>query len=272
MLRLNRLFTFILIAFSVAFSGCDMDKEIDLNLPEFESQITVECYLEPGKPYRATITESTSYFGRPEPILVPDATVIITHNGKADTLQFKPGYDREVRKIYTHFSETVVQGNPGETYSLEVFDSRGRRVTGFTRFLPVVPLDSIEWTSNEERSISLLAKFTDNGSEADFYRFTVHQDSLSDQKRTHDFYSNDRLYNGQKYAFGTSYRFSPDDTVFVTLYHLEPQYYEFLNTMDDAQDANGNPFAQPIALKSTVQGGIGVFTTLSFDRKRVVLK
>ena len=271
MLRLNRLFVLFSLPFLAAFWGCDMDKEIDLNLPEFESQLVVECYLENGKPYRATITESTSYFGRPEPILVPDATVIITHNGQADTLKFNPSYDLEARKIYTHVSEKLVQGNVGDSYALQVFDSRGRRATGFTQFLPAIPIDSVQLSQNNENKFSLLAQFTDPGAMQNFYRFQIHRDSLSDHKRISDVYSNDRLYNGQKYAFGTSYRLDPQDTVFVTLYHMEPQYYDFISSMDEAQDANGNPFAQPSALKSTVQGGLGVFTTLSYDRKTVIL-
>ncbi|HSI89864.1 MAG TPA: DUF4249 family protein, partial [Adhaeribacter sp.] len=87
-----------------------------------------------------------------------------------------------------------------------------------------------------------------------------------------DFFATDRLNNGENIMFGTTYRFTPGDTLFVTLYHLERSYYDFLNTVDDAQDANGNPFAQPSAVKSTVQGGLGVFTTLVYDRRQVVLK
>ena len=259
---------FLLLA---ALAGCNMEKEIDLNLPEFRSEIAVECYLEAGKPYRATIMESTSYFDRPEPIIIPDAVVIITHNGQADTLQYRPGYNQEDERFFTHISGTIVQGNPGETYALEVYDSRGRKVTGIARFLPVVPIDSIELRRNSQNKVALLTKFTDDGSTENFYRYQLHKDSLSSRKRQSDFESSDEIYNGQRYAFGSSYRFDPKDTLFVTLYHIEPQYYHFMNTLDAAQDANGNPFAQPIALRSTVQGGIGVFTTLTYDRRQVVI-
>jgi len=260
-----------LIVLLATLGSCSLEKEIDLNLPEFQSQIAVECYLEPGKPYRATIMESTSYFDRPEPIIIPDAIVIITHNGQADTLVYKPGFDEETEKFFTHFSETTVAGNPGEEYALEVFDARGRHVTATTRFMPVVKIDSLELRSNSQNKFSLLTKFTDDGSTTDFYRYTVHKDSLSSRKRQSDFETDDRIYNGKKYAFGSSYRFELKDTLFVTLYHIEPQYYDFLNTLDAAQSANGNPFAQPIALKSTVNGGIGVFTALTFDRRRIII-
>lgn len=263
------LFFFGLLA--LGLPGCNMEKEIDLDLPEFRSEIAVECYLEAGKPYRATIMESTSYFDRPEPIVIPDAVVIITHNGQTDTLQYRPGYDQDDEKFFTHTSGTIAEGKPGDTYALEVYDSRGRKVTGVTRFMPLVPIDSIELPRNSQNKVALLTKFTDDGSTENFYRYLVHKDSLSSRKRQSDFVSSDRIYNGQKYVFGSSYRYDPKDTLFVTLYHLEPEYYHFLNTLDAAQDANGNPFAQPIALRSTVKGGIGVFTTLTYDRRRVIV-
>lgn len=268
---MKTVFRFCFLFITLLLAGCNMEKEIDLNLPEFQSQIAVECYLEPGKPYRATIMESTNYFDRPEPIIIPDAVVIITHNGQADTLRYNPGFDEVTEKFYTHFSETSVIGNPGEEYALEVFDARGRRVTATTRFMPVVNIDSLELKQNSQNKFALLTTFTDDGNTQDFYRYTVHKDSLSSRKRQSDFESEDRIYNGKKYVFGSSYRYDSKDTLFVTLYHIEPQYYDFLNTLDAAQSANGNPFAQPIALKSTVKGGIGVFATLAYDRRRIII-
>jgi hypothetical protein len=249
-----------------------MEKEIDLNLPEFKSEITLECYLEAGEPYRATVSESTSYFDRPEPVLVPDATVIITHNGKADTLIFQPFFDKLTGKFYTHSSETIVSGNPGESYAIEAFDTRGRKVTGTTSFLPKVQIDTLEYKFDQNNKALLVANFQDDGAAENFYRFQIFKDTLNEEKRQNDIISSDRLRNGNQIQFGTSYRFERNDTLFVNLLHIEKQYYDFLSTMDDAQDANGNPFAQPIAVKSSVQGGVGIFTTLVYDRKRIILK
>jgi hypothetical protein len=41
--------------------------------------------------------------------------------------------------------------------------------------------------------------------------------------------------------------------------------------VSSAANANGNPFAQPAKVKSTVQGGLGVFATLVYDRKKIVI-
>jgi hypothetical protein len=262
----------LLSAFCFSLAGCNMEKEIDLNLPDFKSEITVECYLEQGKPYRATVSESTSYFDRPEPVLVPDATVIITYNGQPDTLLFQPYFDQKVRKFYTHVSKTVANGETGATYALEVFDTRGRRVTGTTSFLPVVAIDSLEYIFNGNGKALLQINFNDYGGTEDFYRFQIYKDSLSSTKRENDSFFSDRLRNGQKIQIGTSYKFFRNDTLFINLFHLEKPYFTYLSTVNDARDANGNPFAQPSAIKSTLQGGIGVFTTLVVDHRKIVLR
>ncbi|WP_071530853.1 DUF4249 family protein [Pontibacter sp. BAB1700] len=62
--------------------SCDMEQEVEIKLPPYESQLVVECYLEPGKPLRAVVLESVSYFNEPELPLVPDAEVFITHQAE----------------------------------------------------------------------------------------------------------------------------------------------------------------------------------------------
>jgi hypothetical protein len=46
---------------------------------------------------------------------------------------------------------------------------------------------------------------------------------------------------------------------------MEKAYYDYLEAMEDAARANGNPFAQPATISSPMMGkGYGIFTTLNF--------
>jgi hypothetical protein len=36
----------------VILAGCGLQSEIDLEIPDHKGQPMVECYLEPGKPFR----------------------------------------------------------------------------------------------------------------------------------------------------------------------------------------------------------------------------
>ena len=69
--------------------------------------------------------------------------------------------------------------------------------------------------------------------------------------------------------FGSGYQFSEGDTVINTLFHIEKAYADFLESVDAAIGANGNPFGQPSTIISNLEGdagAIGIFTGLSYDR------
>jgi hypothetical protein len=248
-----------------------MDKTVEIDLPAHKPQLVVEGYLEPGKPYRLAVQESAGYFDAPTPPLVPDAMVYITHNGRRVELDYKPRMDERTGFIYTHSSSEVMNGKPGDIYGLEVTDSKGRKVTAFTTILPVVPIDTIEWRFNEDDEALLLTSFQDDGSTSNYYRYITTRDSLNSGS-SRDFASSDDLTNGKRVTFGSGYNYDPGDTLIITLYHIEKQYYDFLESAESAKDANGNPFAQPSQIKSSVQGGIGIFTNLAYDRKTVVIE
>ncbi len=261
----------LLLPFLVWLSGCDLEKDIEVELPDHEPQLVVECYLEPGKPLRATILETSAYFDPPESPLVADAEVYISHNGRRIKLVNQPVYDKEANKLYSHQSPERMTGKPGDIYSIEVTDGKGRKATGFTTILPKVPIDTIEWKFNDKEKAYLLTTFQDDPNTRDFYRYMTHRDSLhTDSER--DFVSDDDLTNGKRTSFGSAYNYEKGDTLVISLFHIEKAYYEYLQSTSDAKSANGNPFAQPSKIKSTIQGGFGVFTNLAYDRKTVIIQ
>jgi hypothetical protein len=144
-------------------------------------------------------------------------------------------------------------------------------VTGSTTILDRVPIDTIEWKFNEKEKAYLLTSFQDDPAKNNFYRYMINRDSL-ERSSSRDFVASDELTNGKPVSYGTAYDFEKDDTLIVSLYHVEKQYHDFLGSITDAKNANGNPFAQPSKIKSTVKGGIGVFTNLAYDRKTVIIQ
>jgi hypothetical protein len=260
-----------LLVLSGLLAGCSLEKEIDIDLPALTPQLVVECYLEPGQPYRLTLTESASYFDMPEQPQVPEAIVIITYQGRPDTLHYAPFVDKTQQKLYTHSSATLVTGLPGEVYTLQITDQQGRQLTGNTTLMAPVPIDSLNYKFNDHQEAYIEARFTDKGDTEDYYLFSVHRDSTNKRAEV-NYFVPDQLNNGKSFAFGTGFEFSPYDSLIVSLYHLEKQYFDFLTSVEEARNANDNPFAQPSRLHSTVQGGLGVFTNLAIDRKGTVLQ
>jgi hypothetical protein len=266
----------VVLALLAGAAGCNLQKDIDVELPAVPAQLVAECYLLPGEVPRLTVSETVPYLSAPTPAVPTDVTVVLTlPNGQQHTLAFRPSQDATTKKLYTHIGTQPLLARPGDTFTLDVRDTKGRHLTGTATMPAAVPLDTLEWKFNDktgdQRKAYLLSKFRDPAAPGDYYRLQIHKDSISrDSER--DFALDDRLNNGQPFTLGTSYRFAANDTLLVTLYHLDASYYNFLQSVDDARNANGNPFAQPAAIRSTVQGGVGVFTVLSFDRRTVIIK
>jgi hypothetical protein len=261
----------VVFAGLLTMAGCDLQKDIEVTLPAYEKKLVVECYLEKDKPLRMTVSESASYFASPELPDVDYASVRISSNGKTNELKYKIDVDEKYRKAFNYSSDNLFEPQPNEEFQLEVTDTQGRKVTGKTKYLPLVPIKEVEWKYREDSLTAfLLIRFDDNPNIDNYYRLQVHKDSLNSNSEL-DFSLNDDFKTGSEITIGTGYNYEYGDTVYVTVYHIEKTFYDFLQSVESAANANGNPFAQPARVKSTVEGGIGVFTTLVYDRKRIVL-
>ncbi|WP_081867652.1 DUF4249 domain-containing protein [Hymenobacter sp. IS2118] len=258
-----------------ALTSCNLEQNIDVELPALPVQLVAECYLEDGQIPRLTVTETVPYLASPEPVLATDVTVRLTlANGQVEVLRFAPGFDPTTGKGYTHTGSQALVARPGDTFGLEVLDTKGRRITATATMPSRVPIDSLEYKFNDlppaQREAFVLTNFRDPVGLGNFYRLQIHRDSIGPSSEI-DYDVEDRLNDGTGFTLGTSYRFDPGDTLLVTLYHLDRPYYLFRQSVQDARNANGNPFAQPASIRSTVQGGVGVFTVLSYDRRQIII-
>jgi hypothetical protein len=245
--------------------SCNMEKEIDLKLPEYESKMVVECYLDPGNPYRLSIFESVSYFEAPALPSVDSALVIITHNGIVDTLDFIPFVDPLTNKFFNYTSSSIVPADYTSEFFLEIKDKRGRIVTGKTKIPVPVVIDNVAFSYNADSLAFALTTFTDNSASTDYYRYQITRDSYQGEE-VQDFQFDDVLLQSSQVELGGPNNLEKNNFVIITLYHLNPDYFDFLESVGGAIDANGNPFGQPAIIKSNIQGGIGIFTGLGYDR------
>ncbi len=271
----------LLASITILIGACDLEKEVDLNLPEFEPKLVVECYLEPGKPYRVILSESVGYFGTLDLDLpvVNNATVMITHNGIKDTLinsvfvEPSPGGNPLLAKVFNYGSSTLVPEDYNSDFHLEIVDSAGRTITATTQLLPVVPLDSVQYLYLQDSSASLLTIHTDNPNETNWYYRTQHKTVVTLDSLKGGFVLDDELITGSNnsMAVGGPPVYDAGDTAIVTLYHITESYAEFLETTAAAQQNNGNPFATPSSIKSNIVGGLGIFTGLTYFRETYYL-
>ena len=278
---------------ALALTGCGkLQNDANVALPAYTNQLVAECYLENGVIPRLTITESVPYLDNGQAIaagsqiltlpngqtvqLPADVAVTLTlPGGRPVSLRFSPGIDAATGKYYTHTGTTPIVARAGQQFGLDAQDKRGRHVTGTAIVPTLIPIDSVKYKFNgltgDNRKAYFQTKWTDPAATIDFYRLMLHKGKPANNSET-DNDIRDKLFNGQPYAQVTTYRFRPNDTVTATLYHVDSLYFDFRQSVRNARNANGNPFAQPSGIHSTVQGGLGVFSVLVSDTRTVILK
>lgn len=271
----------LLITIGWAATSCNLEQEIELKLPAYDSRLVVECYLEPEQPYRLLLSRSTAYFdsfpvfGRDflSEIFVDEALVTITHRGKTVRLPNNPVLDREREKVFNYWSPERVPVDFEEPFYLQIVTEEGDTLHATTTLLPAVPIDSVVVEFQESDTLArVLTYLTDPPDTSNFYRRVLHKGNLLTAPEQ-DFPSDDRIVENIL-VYGTGFDYAPGDTLINTVYHIEPAYYDFLETINRAAASNGNPFAQPSPIISNISStteAIGIFTGLSYDRRQTVI-
>jgi len=173
---------------AILITACgNLEKDINLDLPVYESQYVVECYLEPGQPFSLLLTKSVPYF-EPFPenpldfvesILVDSAKVVISHSGKDYVLDNGVFFHPFTKKLFNYSNADLVPGGHDNDFSLKIITPGGKTITATTRILPVVPIDSVvvEYESETDTLARVLTYLTDDPATKDYYRRMLHHNS-----------------------------------------------------------------------------------------------
>lgn len=244
--------------------SCELEKTIGIELPAQQRQLVAEAYAEKGKVLRVLLTESEPYFDSLRFPLADSAFMLLESEGRKDTLKPEPILDLPNRKFYNYVSRQTL--NP-ETGRLNLsIQHKNRQLRGSTVFLEAPQLVSvdIEYNPSADSSVRFLFWIRDFPGGQNYYRIILNEDSLTGSNVL-EFTFTDNNLDGQLFPVGTSYRFKKNSRYILRLFHIEQAYYNYLRSMDAADRANGNPFAQPSTVKSPMEGdGYGIFTTLNF--------
>lgn len=279
-MNMTRNILLAIVAIATVASACNLEQEVEITLPEYDSRPVIEAYLEPGKPFRLLITRSDGYFDEfpsidnfPGGLLYDSAQVSITHQGVAYELDNQLAFDPTAGKLYNYASSATVPENVGEPFELYIRFPDGTEAFAETSLLPPVPIDSVviefpEGDMPEDTLARALTYFTDDPSQVNFYRRVLHAGSLDSLQQ--DFVADDQIVDDSLIVFGTGFDYAEGDTVINTLYHITEPYATFLESLNAAVSANGNPFGQPSPVISNIEGSanaLGIFTGLIYDRR-----
>lgn len=256
--------------------SCDLNQEIEIELPEYTPQITVECYVESGKPFNLLLTKSVGYFDPLvvdpqeylEQILVNDATVSISAGSDKYELDNGVFLDPVSFKLNNYGRADAVEFDPGTVLDLEIQLSDGTLLSSSTTVLEPLEIDSvsIEFNEIQEDMARCLIFGDDNDPEINYVRRMLHDGSLD--SLVIDFVATDEFTEGDRFIFGSDYSFERGDTIINTLIHINKEYYDFYQSVQGAAFVNGNPFGQPGQIISNIEGEgnpIGIFTCITVD-------
>ena len=271
--KFNYIYLFAVLAVLVS---CDLNQEIEIELPEYTPQITVECYVQNGKPFNLLLTKSVGYFDPLvldpqeylEQILVNDAQVSVVVENETYELVNGAFLDPTSFTLNNYASSELVNFDPGTDLALEVKLADGKVLSANTSIVEPLEIDSISIEFNEVQTdmARCLIFGDDNDPEVNYVRRMLHDGSLD--SLVIDFVATDEFTEGDRFVFGSDYSFERGDTVINTLIHINKEYYDFYQSVQGAAFVNGNPFGQPGQLISNIEGEgnpIGIFTSISVD-------
>lgn len=276
-------YIFLLVFGVLAASSCNLTKEVDIELPEYASQPVVECYLEPGKPFRLLLSKSSPFFDEitidsfAQKTLLSGALVTISYNGRTDTLSNQLSVELSPLRVFNYTGQNYVPATPGTEFSLYIELPNGQgNITSRSIMLKAVPIDSVkaEFSPQTDSLARLVTYINDDLNTVDYYRRLLNYSSL-DSLPQQDFLVTDRISTEPLIVFGTGYELMRGDTAINTIFHISKDYYDFLESVQLAVIGNLNPFAQPSPIKSNVTGTsnpLGIFTCLSYDRKVTIIE
>jgi hypothetical protein len=269
-------FHIIILALILFVVSCNSKKEIDLKLPPYKPQYLVECYLTPNEPFRLLLSQSSGIESSIplNPLVLADVRVF----HKSDTILFDdlPIIDTSYYKAYNYVSNSIVEYDTVNPYFLEIRIRNSNDVLrAQTKFLKRPKINKIGMSTINGTDISLNLSIDDVSKIENNYYYFMIIDSLKkydfEVRPRNSALFDDKLITDGKVAIYTSYKYNEGESLLARVYNITKDHYDFLASVDEAQNANGNPFGRPTFLVSNVSGAVGIFTALNFDEKKLVV-
>ncbi len=276
-MRIYKLFFLILF---ITFSSCS--KEIELDLPEPDKKYVVEGYIENDNYPVIAVTRNSSYF---DPIdsayimnlFVLDAKVYIS-NGENEVECFL-STNNLINGVwpYLYYTTNQMVGELDKIYSIKVIIGSDT-ITGSDTMPKQVFLDSLwcEPIKDNDTLKDLWISLIDPP-EKNFYRFFTKRQSrdnyfvpsalfvLDDTYFNNQYFKVnlvrgiENIYSDSTYQDPELGKYKVGDTVIVKTANMTRQHYNFWRTAEQEIYIGSSPFINPVRIRHTVKGGLGVF-------------
>lgn len=274
--------------------GCQ--KAITVEQQPYEERISIESLLQPGEIPKAFVARMVPFFENiqqqtPSSLFVPDAEVVILSDQGSDTLRPDSTYNRFFCRWEPHYiGSAPIRANT--RYDLRVTHSGQLYTASTVTNVPVVSIDSVSYTAAFTDIFGghegVIVDFTDIPGQDNQYRFLTTRPLTNEHETTDDLeYSSECLDDGEtvvvretgrfvyfddnrdgapvRFVAEPAYTQFKDDPSTVYIQSLDEKAAHFYDTLDRQQEANINPFAEPISLYTNIEGTIGIFAAVNLS-------
>lgn len=291
-----------IIAFGLASCGGDkFSQVIEVDLPEHVPMLSVSAeFSNVDTILLAKIGTTWETTNEPADPNVKNATVRLYENG---TLWRELVYDINVFDGYEWVGNANFVADGKTVYRLEVTAPDFEIV--FAEQKMPKPVEISKFTYNPQSVVGpdgdkadeLTFEFQDPSDEEDYYGLAVYSsfdeifnedtfklvanvylesyDPLLEEGANELLVVSDKSFNGKKATLKTysynAYQGNGNYTIIGHLVHLTREKYLYLRSLNQYQNANGNPFAEPVTVQSNIEKGVGVFSLESLDTVQVKL-
>lgn len=262
----------------IALSGCNLEKDIEIEIPDFENGYVVEAYMTPGKDFGLLVTKSYGYFevfdlATPNPDLLTDFLVqgaqgYIEVNDQMYPLVNKLTITVDSTKIHNYVLDERIYFEEQDKIELFLQFPDGEEISAVSFIPEKRPVDSVRIDIDESQDYDARETtflYSDSTTTEYFRRqlFRVHDGTIEELQ---DFVFDNSIAKGGKLAFGSGYEYNVGDTLISRITHIDEDYHDFYLSVSGSVNANTNPFGQPGRIQSNIRGSdrvIGIFTGIN---------
>jgi hypothetical protein len=286
----------ILIITIISFILTACERETHMNIPPQPPKLATESFsgqnVFPEAYLTRTrgVTDPLPISGQTDVYLVRNATVLLYENDiLKDSLKYNAGQQR--------YKAALAKIQAGKTYKL-VLSAPGFPTAEAISVTPLlVPINNMTFTRNARNDIDgnpqdeVKLSFTDNGSTEDYYLvriynayddflYCVNTNDKDVEKLVYEdpFYPDDCLQSNRLLLSDKNFNGTNKTLIFYTeageleptpgygkawveLLHVNKEYYTYIKSLNTRENADDNPFAEPVNLYTNVKNGYGMFTT-----------
>lgn len=246
--------------------GC-IKSDVNVEIPEGPGSIVVEGYVTPDYPAELTLTESNTLKDDLVLLAIWNAQVkISTDTGTMIAQNIL--YQKSDRRIIVNYGcrDTVRKG-AHSFFNLSITTKDGRSVQASTKIISPVQIKKVELNDD---NIVVHHDLTNDTSKYFKLFIANYKHGKTDLSKSL-LYAQSQSSNASCVMPLSNYKREADSIV-VTLFHIQKEYYDYLNSVENAYSAFIDPLLNPEAIKSNITGGIGIFTYYTVDKVSVKLR